>query len=531
MTLTERTPSRLKTVIARFKKPNGYSSLYAQDRSQPHWAFDYASRLARRHPESHRILIQTSMSPSGPFHIGNLRDTVCAYLVHRALQRMGRRSAILLGFDDYDPFRARQAAVDPELAPYSGRPLATARERSRRICRDYIAELKALGICPIEADIDGRTPPESDWQTHYQWERYTSGEYSRLQRRYVRGSRRLGGLLGVDDPRRLFAVYCEQCGSNETTILRLHPDRVRYHCRNCTAMLTTTRPGPVKPSWALDWTLRVTHEHIDCEPAGQDHCSAGSTMDRTRPLYHRFLRSHQPVIVPYGLVREPGQRNKISGSGEGGLLPRHLLAVMPAEMILWLYSRNNCLSDIRVSLRRSHYLAAYAEYDRFRSAVGHDEHLLTLYRLISDRPPREAPLPGMRRVIGLLHSHCYDIDRVIAVLQDGSSDPEALSERVRHAMAWISTHGRDTSWLAGPAADSLPLFAGENFSGPWDRRRHRSLHVSLFNVSSGPPLRVLLELFGEDAMVKAIRIHRETGERPLRELLLTRLDGQDSGEG
>ncbi|MET9942939.1 hypothetical protein ABZ086_34395 [Streptomyces halstedii] len=47
---------------------------------------EYARRLADRHPPHHRVLIQTSMSPSGYFHVGNFRDTVCAHLVHRALR-------------------------------------------------------------------------------------------------------------------------------------------------------------------------------------------------------------------------------------------------------------------------------------------------------------------------------------------------------------------------------------------------------------------------------------------------------------
>lgn len=530
MTIVESTPA--VPVAAPGSAPErvtGYADLFAQDRSLPHWAFDYAGRLARRHPVDHRILIQTSMSPSGAFHIGNLRDTICAHLVHRALTAMGRRSGILLSFDDYDPFRPGQAASDPALNDFVGRPLAAARERATRICRAYISELKQLGICPADADPDGRTPPGSIWDTHYQWERYTAETYRDLQRDMVKGRNKLAKLLGVSRPDRLFSVYCEQCGRNDTEILHLRPDRVRYRCHACTAILTTTRVGPVKPSWALDWTLRVAHENIDCEPAGQDHCSAGSTMDRTRPLYQRHLRIHQPVIVPYGLVREPGQRRKISGSGGGGMVAGDLLAVMPATMILWLYSRQNCLSDIRVSMRRDWFLSAYAEYDRFRERAALGGRALTLHRLISDTPP-VGPLPGMRRVMGLLHSYCYDVDRVVERLAETTTDASAIRDRVDHAMAWIASHGRPTSWLFADAPDDLPLFDGDDLDGRWDRQRHQRLHSSLFGVRSGPPLRVLLKLFGEKSLLTAVVEHRTTGRRPLRELLLARLNG-DAGEG
>ncbi|WP_198170794.1 nucleotidyl transferase family protein [Actinoplanes awajinensis] len=506
----------------------GYARLFAQDRAAPHWAYDYADRLARRHPADHRILIQTSMSPSGTFHIGNLRDTICAHLVHRALVRTGRRSAVLLSFDDFDPFRQSQAVAGTELAPYGGRPLALARERSTAICRTYLRALKDLGICPPDADPDGRMPVGAAWETHYQWERYTSGTYRGIQRRYVRHADRLAALLGVEDPRRLFAVYCQQCGRNTTTIHELRPDQVRYDCRSCGAFVTTEVMECVKPSWALDWTLRVAYEHIDCEPAGQDHCSSGSTMDRTQPIYDRFLGSDQPVIVPYGLIRQPGQRQKISGSRAGGLAPDDLLRVMPPTMILWLYARPNCLSDMRLGLDRGSVLAAYAGYDRFLSRVPVAPRARKLYELLTDTPvPDGPPLPSIRRVLGLLHATLYDAGRVLDELAAAApaADRAALAERVRHALAWVSGPGRGTSWLHGPApaGPGTALLAG-GLAGRWDRARHAALLGALFGVASGPPLRRLLDAFTEAEVVDAVTAFDSTGARPLLRRVTDRLD-------
>lgn len=513
----------------------GYADLFAQDRSAPHWAYDYAARLAARHPAGHRILIQTSMSPSGPFHIGNLRDTICAHLVHRALVRSGRRSAILLSFDDFDPFRTRQAGLHPDLARYAGRPLAVARERSAAICRAYIRELKRLGICPPEADEDGRMPAGAVWETHYQWERYTGGTYRRIQRRYVRHADRLAAVLGVPAARRLFAVYCQQCGCNTTVVHELRPRRVRYSCRSCGAWVTTGDMECVKPAWAVDWTLRVTHEHIDCEPAGQDHCSAGSTMDRTRAVYRRFLGTEQPVIVPYGLVRQVGQRRKISGSRSGGLMPGDLLRVLPPELILWLYARPNCRSDMRVGLDLGSLLAYYAGWDRFVAGLAGSPRARALHALLTDDPPRDGPpLPPMRRVLGLLHAACYDAGRVTAELAEGGAGEghrAAVAERVRCALAWLAGPGRDTSWLerSGDGADPAAVPAAGvlrdgGLGGRWDRARHAALLRVLFGVPSGPPLRRLLAAFGEPAILEAVGAHGRTGRRPLRERVLGRLD-------
>ncbi|MGN9838485.1 hypothetical protein ACTMTI_10240 [Nonomuraea sp. H19] len=494
----------------------GYADLFKQDRSHPHWAYDYAQRLIERHGPGRRVVIQTSMSPSGRFHVGNFRDTACAYLIHRALRRLGQDSLILLSFDDYDPIRPSQAARQPELAGYGARPLGAATERSTRICRRYIAELKRMGICPAEADADGRTPADAAWQTHYQHERYLAGTYVLLQSRYLRGAGKLGKLLG-QAPEHLFSVYCEQCGRGTTRNLELGRDRVRYACDSCGALTTTRRIELVKPAWALDWTLRVTHEGIDCEPAGQDHCSAGSTMDRTRVIYREYLRAHQPVIVPYGLVRQSGERGKISGSRGGGLTLSDLMRVMPPQLILFLYGRPNCLSDFRIGLDFPAFVSYYDAYDRFLAkARAGDRRAAVLHGLITDEGDENVALPGMRRVLGLLQSCCYDVERVTAILGP------AAAERVRHAHAWLASHG--PRWIDRTAAAAPEgLLPDGDLPERWDRGSYRTLYLTLFGTESGPPLRRLTEIFGRDALVAAVRAYRDHGERPLRARVLAQL--------
>ncbi len=494
--------------------------LFAQNRGHSHWAYDYAHRLMDRVAADRSILIQTSMSPTGTFHCGNFRDTATAYLVHRALGLLGRRSTILLSFDDFDPQRTAQATRDHELAPYGGRPLAANQARSTVICRRYIAELKAVGICPDKADIDGRTTSVAEWQTHYQCERYLGGTYRRLQRRFLTSAKRLARILGVGHAENLFAVYCEQCGRNTTRILHLDPERLRYVCRSCGALTTTQRLDVVKPSWALDWVLRVTHEGIDCEPAGPDHCTDGSTMIRTQRIYDSFLRTPQPVIVPYGLVRQGAERAKISGSRGGGLTLSDLLAVMPRSMVLWLYARTNCLSDFRLSLGRAALFRYYDEYDAFSvAAAAGERRAAALHALITDIPP-VVGLPRFRTLLGDLHSACYDVDAVVAAR--GSSP--AVAERAIHARTWLRLHGRGDCWITRTASASFqPVLINGELPQRWTRARYRALTRALFDTDSGPPLRRLREVFGTESILTALRMHEPGGARPLRDRVLANL--------
>ncbi|MCA1568888.1 MAG: lysine--tRNA ligase [Chloroflexi bacterium] len=524
---------RLRSHVARRPGPgprrHAYAGLFEQDRSLAHWALHYAQRVASAVPEDEPIVIQTSMSPSGRFHIGNFRDTVCAHLVQQALTRLGRRSSILLSFDDYDPVRASAARARDDLAGCEGMPLA-AGARTREICRAYIAELKAMDICPRQADADGRGA--AGWDTHYQAERYRTGRYVELQRDAIRNAKRIARLLGVAQPTSLFGAYCEQCGRDRTELLALHADRVRYLCRTCGAIVTTSDVRHLKPRWTLDWTLRVVHERISCEPAGQDHCSSGSTMDRTPPLLEQVYGRTQPVIVPYGLVRQFDATAKISGSRGGGLTLSDLLPLMPPPLILWLFARTNCKRDMRISLERSAIYAYYDGFDRFVVSAATSERARVLRELVGAR--RGAPPPPFRTLVALLQKHWYDPAAVERAL--GDIGPE-VRVRLAHAHAWLATYGRRHAWIVAGQAPGSSCAHPPNarrmlepgyLSEPRTRAEYAELYRTLFGTHCGPPLRRILATFGEARVSAAIEEFARDGHRPLRAQLLENLGGRST---
>lgn len=505
--------------------------LLAQDGLVDHWAHDYADRLVRRVAPDEAVLIQTSMSPSGFFHVGNFRDTVTAHLVARAVRARRRRARVLLSFDDFDPFRAL-----PELGPLASRPMADAAERSAEVCRAYVAELKAVGICPAHADDDGRTTPGSDWETHYQAERYRAGLYLDRQRRFIAERARLADLLGARHPDRLFTPYCGQCGRNTTVVTALSRRGVGYVCRTCDARIESADLRELKPAWAVDWVLRVAHEGIDCEPAGHDHCVAGSTMDRTGAVFGALVDRPQPVIVPYGLVRQFDDHGKISGSRGGGLRVTDLLTVMPARMVLWLYGRVNCRYDIRIALDLASLNRWYVDYDAFGRAAVHDTRARALWELLTDDPPLccHQPLPSFRRLAGVVQSHLFDLPAAEKALRSagfGDADHAALRERLVLARNWLSTWGRDRCWLPPePSTEPPPCrFLLQRLPGADSllcRHRPEEYHAiayALFGTRTGPPLSRVVERSGPEAVADALAAFAEDGSRPLRDELQARL--------
>jgi len=71
------------------------------------------------------IVCASGLSPSGPIHLGNLREVMTPHLVADEIRRRGHAVDHLISWDDYDRFRKVPAGIDPSWAQHIGKPLTS----------------------------------------------------------------------------------------------------------------------------------------------------------------------------------------------------------------------------------------------------------------------------------------------------------------------------------------------------------------------------------------------------------------------
>src|ERR1700729_3153238 len=76
----------------------------------------------RRHP-GEAPTCASGISPSGPVHLGNLRELMVPHLVADEVRRGAADCRHILSWDDYDRLRRVPAGFPPEFAEHIGRPL------------------------------------------------------------------------------------------------------------------------------------------------------------------------------------------------------------------------------------------------------------------------------------------------------------------------------------------------------------------------------------------------------------------------
>jgi lysyl-tRNA synthetase class 1 len=294
------------------------------------------------------LVCASGISPSGPVHMGNLREVLTAHLVAEALRRRGHRAVHLHSWDDYDRLRKVPAGLDPSLEAHVGQPLSAIPDPAGQLdsyAAHFIAAVtRALDALGIEV------------QPVRQSERYPRGDYNREIRRALDEREAIFDVLAAqqtagrhDRPlaeRRReyypFQPYCEACGKDSTQAGGYARGMVSYSCRCGHRGVMSVADGAKisgKLAWKVDWPMRWARERVAFEAAGEDHHAPAGSFNVGAQLVRSVYGGAVPHSTVYSFVTMAGVSGKMSGSAGGAAVPATALAVIEPAIVRWLYAR------------------------------------------------------------------------------------------------------------------------------------------------------------------------------------------------
>ena len=416
----------------------------------------------RRHP-GEVPTCASGISPSGPVHLGNLRELMVPHLVADEVRRDGAPCRHILSWDDYDRLRRVPAGFPEEFAEHIGRPLtavpdpcgqhANWAEHFKEPLREALAR---LGVRVTEIS---------------QTQMYTSGAYTAqiitaMRRRadiraVLARYQTKRGALGIepdeddDEPRGAeyypFRPYCTACGRDDTTVTAFDDEttEITYTCA-CGAVAGPTPIAQVagKLVWKVDWPMRWAYEHVTFEPAGVDHSSPGSSFTVGEELVTEIFGEEMPLHFGYAFVGTTGSA-KMSGSRGGAPTPSDALEIFEAPVLRWLYARRRPEQSITLAFD-AEVGRVYDEWDKLgrRVAEGTAEPaaraVFTRASSTSDGPlpvtPRLLPFRTLASVVDITVG---DQAQILRILRDMTvPDPIVTQDEVRPrldcAQAWVN---------------------------------------------------------------------------------------------
>ncbi|MET8787687.1 MULTISPECIES: lysine--tRNA ligase [unclassified Streptomyces] len=463
--------------------------IVAQSTETTDWVSRFADEVieeSERRAPGKPVVVASGLSPSGPIHLGNLREVMTPHLVADEIRRRGYTVRHVLSWDDYDRYRKVPfgvPGVDESWAEHIGKPLTSVPAPKGSAHPNWAEHFKAA---MIESLAELGVEHEGISQTA----QYTSGAYreqvlfamkhrgeidavlaqyrtkpkaaAKQQQKPVdeaeleaaEGS----GAAGEDDGSSgsagyfPYKPYCGRCGKDFTTVTAYDDDttELTYSCSDCgfteTVRLSEFNRG--KLVWKVDWPMRWAYEGVVFEPSGVDHSSPGSSFQVGGQIVGIF-GGERPIGPMYAFVGISGMA-KMSSSKGGVPTPADALRIMEPQLLRWLYARRRPNQSFKIAFDQE-IQRLYDEWDKLALKVADDSALpgdVAGYTRATGTaagplPATPRPLP-YRTLASVADITAGQQDQVLRILSDlDPANPLTSVDEVRprydRAEAWINT--------------------------------------------------------------------------------------------
>ena len=347
-----------------------------------HWADVIAEKLEGSGPHT----IATGITPSGPVHIGNMREVMTAEAVYRALLDRGVEARLIYIADTYDRLRRLYPFLPESFTEHIGKPLSEipcpkgcCASYAEHFLTPFLASMERLGIKPevFRADV-----------------LYKEGAYNEAIKTALRRKDDIARILkevsGRDVPEGWspFDAICSSCGRTNTTHVTgfdLEAETVDYQC-SCGSSGTVSMSGGGKLVWRVDWPARWPIFHVTVEPFGKDHATAGGSYDTGKRISEEIYSYPAPFPMVYEWIHLKGVGAMHSSTGIVVTI-QEMLDVVPPEVLRYLIIRNKPEKHIEFDPALP-LLSLVDEYDQRKG----DERAIRAVQCLQERALRD-PLP------------------------------------------------------------------------------------------------------------------------------------------
>ncbi|MER6783067.1 lysine--tRNA ligase [Streptomyces sp. NPDC000658] len=548
---------------------------------------DWVSRFAdevieesERRAPGKPVVVASGLSPSGPIHLGNLREVMTPHLVADEIRRRGRQVRHLISWDDYDRYRKVPqgiAGVDESWAEHIGKPLTSVPAPQGSAHPNWAEHFKAAmveSLAELGVEFDGIS----------QTAQYTSGVY---REQILHAVRHRGDIDAILDQYRTkkapakkqqqkpldeaeleaaegsgaaaeddgssgtagyfpYKPYCGNCEKDLTTVTSYVDDttELSYTCTACgfaeTVRLNEFNRG--KLVWKVDWPMRWAYEGVVFEPSGVDHSSPGSSFQVGGQIVGIF-GGKQPIGPMYAFVGISGMA-KMSSSKGGVPTPGDALKIMEPQILRWLYARRRPNQSFKIAFDQE-IQRLYDEWDKLDAKVAEGSALPADVAAHSravgtagaelPRTPRPLPYRTLASVADITAGEQEQALRILSELDPENPIATLDDARPRYdkAEAWINNHvpaDQRTIVREEPDAELLKSL---------DEASQQSLRLLLDGLAQHWSLDGLTHLvygvpkvqagFSADATPKELPPEIKTAQRTFFALLYHLLVGRDTG--
>ncbi len=394
-----------------------------------HWADVIAEKLEKSGPHT----IATGITPSGPVHIGNMREVMTAEAVYRALKDRGAAVRLIYVADTFDRLRRLYPFLPESFKEHIGKPLSEipcptgcCGSYADHFLNPFLESMERLGIKPevYRADV------------LYKQGKFVEAIKTALSRRDDI-ARILKEVSGRDVPAGWspFQVICTACvRTNTSRVTGFDPlnETVSYEC-DCGSRGVVSMRGGGKLVWRVDWPARWPIFKVTVEPFGKDHATAGGSYDTGKRISEEIYGYPAPYPIVYEWIHLKGVGAMHSSTGIAVTI-QEMLDVVPPEVLRYLIIRNKPEKHIEFEPGMG-LLTLVDEYDQRKG----DERALQLSSL-SASGPFEIPFRHMVTAVQIARGEEAQLFRALQRSGYDTSRSDEILGRAHNVEKWLERY-------------------------------------------------------------------------------------------
>lgn len=396
-----------------------------------HWADVIAQKVLLR---GKKHTVASGITPSGPIHIGNMREVVTADTVYKALQDKSADVKLIYIADTFDPLRKVYPFLPKTYEAHVGKPLSEIpcpcgehKSYSEHFLLPFIDALHTLGIRP---------------EIHRADVLYKEGKYVEVVKKALINRDKIAEIMVQVAGRELspewspYNAICSECGRLSTTKVTgfdLDKETIDYVCI-CGSQGKVSMTGGGKLNWRVDWPARWSIFGTTVEPFGKDHATAGGSYDTGKRIAKEIYDYEPPYPIVYEWIMLKGKGAMHSSTGLA-ISINDMLGIVPPEVLRYLIIRQKPEKHIEFDPGIS-FLNLIDEYDK----VEGDKRAYQLSRTEGTKP---STIPFRHMVTAVQIANGRDFDYLLTVLRRtgyDTSDEEAIKQRADNAVNWLQKY-------------------------------------------------------------------------------------------
>ncbi|EMR74399.1 lysyl-tRNA synthetase, class I [Thermoplasmatales archaeon SCGC AB-539-N05] len=415
-----------------------------------HWADVLADELLKEKKEH---VLATGITPSGPIHIGNMREVLTTDAVYRCLLKKGGKADFIYIADDFDHLRKVYPYLPKSYEQYVGTPISDIpcpcgdhKSYADHYLSFFLNSLEEVGINP---------------KIYRASEMYKNGDYSEAIQIALENTEKIKTIIENISKRTLpkgwipFNIRCEKCGKITSAKPTLYEfPFIEYKCSCGYEGTVDIRKGGVgKLPWRVDWPARWKMLGVTFEPCGKDLATVGGARDTGAKIVEEIYDYPPPTSLVYEFILLKGKGAMHSSKGTA-LSADEMLHMTPPEVLRFLIMKNQPNKHINFDPGLG-LLNLIDEYDQHeRAYFGAEEEtkgtkdLKKTYELsqpykVPKKLPYQIPYRHLVTLVQISNKWAeikQTIHRTGQVLTTiDNEDEERLKNRAKHASYWLNS--------------------------------------------------------------------------------------------